>query len=298
MFQNPLELKNKSEKRGDHDDVIRGVVAMKQILFVSLIALSTQMLAQKEIPAGTILPVQLNSSLRSDKARAGQRIDGRIMQDVPLPGGRKIHARATVVGHIVSVNERRSGQPAEITLRFDNLEFHHQTIQVSTNLRALASLMEVEDAQVPPTGPDRGTPWVWRTTNLIGGEVAYGEGPVARGTDIVGQALASGVLIRVQPNPTVGCRGEVAGNVEPQALWVFSSDACGLYDLPNLSLKHAGRTDPVGQITLHSNKGNVKVRAGSGMLLRVNGIAPSVERSEHLGCASCTASEKKEIGRA
>jgi hypothetical protein len=249
---------------------------MKQLLFVTLIAFSMQLFAQDKIPVGTILPVQLNSSPRSDKARAGQRIYGRIMQNVPLPGGHKIHAGSKVIGHIVSVKEGRTGQQAEITLCFDTLEFGHQTFQVSTNLRALASLMDVEDAQVPPTGSDRGTPWVWRTRNLIGDEVAYGEGPVTHGTDIVGQALADGVLIPVRPNATAGCRGEIADNVKAQALWVFSSDACGLYDLPNLSLKHAGRTDPVGQITFHSDKGTVKVRAGSGMLLRVNGIAPSV----------------------
>ncbi len=143
-----------------------------------------------------------------------------------------------------------------------------------TNLRALASMMDVEDAQVPPTGPDRGTPWVWETRNLIGGEEAYGEGPVARGTDIVGQALASGVLIPAKSNATTGCRGEVAGNANAQALWVFSSDACGLYDLPKLTLGHAGRTDPVGLIKLLSDKGNVKVPAGSGLLLRVIRISP------------------------
>jgi len=244
---------------------------MRQILIVISIALSTQLLAQNAIPAGTVLPVQLNSSLSSDKARAGQRITGRIMQDVPLPGGRKIHAGAKVAGHIVSVDQGRIGQPPEITLRFDTLKFGHQTLPVSTNLRALASMMDVDDAQIPTTGPDRGTPWAWTTRNLIGGEVAYGQGgPVARGTDVVGQALASGVLIAVKPNATAGCRGEVADGAQLQALWIFSSDACGLYDLPNLTLAHAGRTAPVGQITLLANKGSVKVLGGSGMLLRVN----------------------------
>jgi hypothetical protein len=70
----------------------------------------------------------------------------------------------------------------------------------------------------------------------------------------------------------------VSGNDQPQALWVFSSDACGLYDFPNLTLTHAGRTNPLGEITLESIKGDVKIPAGSGLLLRGDLIA-DVRRS-------------------
>ena len=60
---------------------------MKQLLFVTLIVFSAQLLAQNVIPVGTILPVRLDSSLRFDQARAGNQISARVMQYVALPGG-------------------------------------------------------------------------------------------------------------------------------------------------------------------------------------------------------------------
>jgi len=247
---------------------------MKQFLFVSLIVLSTQLSAQDEIPVGAILPVQLNSSLRSDKARAGQQVSARIMQDVPLPDGHKIHAGAKVIGHIVSATPAVNGMMADLSLRFDTLAMGRRSVPIITNLRALATMMDVSEAQVPESGPDRGTSENEWTTFQIGGETVYRGGDVAHGSNIIGNSVVGGgVLARVTSIPGTKCRGDMSRNDQRQALWVFSSDACGLYDLPGLTLAHAGRSDPIGEIKLLSDRGNVKVRAGSGMLLRVNGTA-------------------------
>jgi hypothetical protein len=146
---------------------------MKQFLFVTLIAFSTQLFAEDKIPVGTILPVQLNSSLRSDKARVGEQISARVMQDVPLPGGRKIHAGAKVIGHIVASRPAVNGMMADLSLRFDTLATGRRRVPMITNLRALATMMDVSEAQVPESGPDRGTSEDEWTTDQIGGEVVY-----------------------------------------------------------------------------------------------------------------------------
>jgi hypothetical protein len=68
--------------------------------------------------------------------------------------------------------------------------------------------------------------------------------------------------------PLRGC-----GNRAPQATWVFSSDAGGLYRMRDLEIVQAGRNEPLGEITLRAKKGIVSVPAGSGLLLRVNPIS-------------------------
>jgi len=126
-----------------------------------------------------------------------------------------------------------------------------------------------------PKAPDRGTAQTEWTTEQIGGEVVYGGGAVARGSHIVGNSVRGSVaLVHASSRPGTKCRGEVDGNDQLQALGVFSSDTWGLYDLPNLTLAHAGRTDPVGPITLLAKSRKVKIPRGSGMLLRVNAIVP------------------------
>jgi hypothetical protein len=225
-------------------------VSMKRILWISLIFLASQLSAQSAIPPGTILPVRLNFSLNTRKVRRGQVITARVMEDVPLWSGEKIHAGATVRGHVVDVKRANRSQ---VSLRFDTLVVYKRPMPIITNLRAVAGMMAVEQAQIPNTGPDRGTPENWWATDKVGGE----SGPFGR-------------LLRATHKLGTKCRGEVEGNDQLQALWVFSSDACGAYGFTNLEITHAGRNQPVGEITLASNHGDVNVRSGGGMLLRVN----------------------------
>lgn len=241
------------------------IVAAAAFVFVS----ATN--AQNAVPPGSILAVALNSTI-STTSKAGEIISARVMQDVTLAGGQKIRAGAKLTGHVIAVVPSQGGSGAEVSLVFDRLESRKRSVPVTTSLRAMASFMDVEAAQVPAMGPDRGTPQDSWTTELIGGDVDYRGGRVVReGAERVGRPVPGGVLSQVSANPAGQCRGIVEGNDEPQPLWVFSSNACGLYDFPGVTLTHAGRDNPIGQIILRSSGRKLTMPAGTGMLLRVIG---------------------------
>lgn len=226
------------------------------------------------IPAGTILPIRL-PSLSSQKNKKGDLIKARVMQDVPLPNGEKIRAGAIILGRILDVTPATPGNQAALILTFDTLIDHGKKIPITTSLRALASPFEIDSAQIPDMGAGESDVYDWLPTTQIGGETAYGlGGPVARGDTIVGRVVGDGVLVNVSAKPGTNCRGSLDGNSAPQALWLFSSDACGVYGFPHLAVRHAGRSSPLGQIILTSDEGPVDIGSGSGILLRVLPAAP------------------------
>jgi hypothetical protein len=233
---------------------------MKCLWLSLLMLVSLASPAQNAIPPGAVLPLRLDSGLNSRRIKPGKVIRATIMQNIPKTTVRK---GAHVLGHIVSVT------PTRLELRFDTLQTKHSRIPLTTNLRALASALEVDQAQMPENGGDRGLPSILdQTTRQIGGEQVYrGGGHVARGITTVGEPTPDGVLGELNANPP--CRGPIAPNDRPQALWLFSTDACGLYGFDDLTVEHFGRTDPIGTIVLASKTGKINIRTASGLLLRV-----------------------------
>ena len=226
------------------------------------------------VPIGTILPVLLQTTIAPAKVRQGQIIHGEIAQDVPLPGGSKISKGSRVEGHVVEIIPAGKGMGAKISLRFDKLRLRDETVAITTNLRAIAGFMAVLDAGVPKQAAGEGDVSNWLTTAQIGGDAVFGlGGPVTsahNSTEVVGKSpMSGGVLVEVQPNASGNCRGSVNGNTKPQALWVFSSDACGIYGLSQVYISHAGRTDPIGTITLDMHSRKAKIQNGACLLLRV-----------------------------
>ncbi len=234
-------------------------------------AFATTAISQNRIPAGTVIPAELNASLSSAKSKTGEKLSARVMQDVPLTDGERIRRGAQVSGQVLAVTRSTNGSGARIAFRFDKLTAGKRSYAVTTDLRAVASMVDVEQAQIPPMGTDRGTSPLEYTTMQIGGDVVYrGGGPVTHGSRIVGEPVPNGVLSEVSEKPGSDCRGAIEGANSRQALWLFSSDACGAYGLGETKIVHAGRTEPMGEIILGSAHGEVKVQSGSGMLLRVN----------------------------
>lgn len=226
-----------------------------------------------KIPRGTILPVILRSGFSLEKVKPGQLLRGEIAQDVPLGNGGKIHKGAKVEGHVVDVKGATNGVGNTAKIQFDKVNVGMQWVPVVTNLRAIAGFMAVIDAGTPIEAPTEGSPYNWLPKEQIGGDTAYGVGgPVwsADNSKVVGKFLGNGVLGEVSAKEGSSCRGPVDNNNNPQALWVFSSEACGVYGIEHLRIDHAGRTEPMGIIVLASDARSMKLRDGDGLLLRVN----------------------------
>lgn len=244
------------------------IVGMKRMFWIAVICAPLAMMAQTGVPAGTIMAVSLDKSLKAEKARAGQTFQATVMQTVP---GTEVHRGAKIVGQVVQVSTDPSGV-TQLALRFDTIKTHGRMMPVRTSLRALASFLEVEEAQVPEDMAIRGITPETATTQQVGGEQVYrGGGPVASGDTVVGKPVPYGVLVTPRAQVGKSCRGSLDGNNQPQALWLFSSDACGVYGYSDLRIERAGRSNPSGNIVLVTKKHRLLLRSGTGLLLRVQG---------------------------
>ncbi len=251
-----------------------GVAGMKWLkFFAACLFLSALVLVAQRIPAGTTLPVMLNSPLDTKKNKPGEKVSARIMQDIPLPDGTRIPAGTGIVGHILQVNRSTATSGSRLVLKFDQLVMHGHFISLTTSLRVIASMMDVYEAQIPTNAwDDYGTSYNDWNTVQVGGDAVYrGNGQViAADNQVLGRATIGGdVTAKLTAVPDRGCRGAIHGNDRAQALWIFSTSACGAYGFRDLKIAHAGRSDPIGEIVLESSS-NVQVSGGSGLLLRVD----------------------------
>lgn len=237
---------------------------MTLIRLIVTLLLSALALSAQNLPPGTGLPVMLSTSLNAKNAKPGQKIEGKLTQEVMLGGG-KLKSGSHVSGHVVSVT-RPGASGARIVVQFDQLENEHQNIPLHVGLRALAAQENVFNAGLPvdaSSSTESSQEWV---TKQVGGEYVFrGRGYVSSDKGKVGTWSGSGVW---GPLPaTEDC--SAGDNLNPQqALWIFSTTACGAYGFENTKLEQSGLTPPLGQIVLSSPK-DIDVRGGSGWFLMV-----------------------------
>jgi hypothetical protein len=221
------------------------------------------------IPVGTILPVSLNTALRSDKNGSGTTIFATVMQDVPLGQGETLRKGSALTGHVVAaLTPGKGSDESRISFQFDQVRFGNLTIPITTTLRAVASRSAVSAATPELTSNENAD----NTVEIGGDQISYGEGePVLVGSQVVGKYTSQGVLATVDRDSGTPTEGTMDGDARPQAFWLFSVNARGAYGFRDLTILQSGRTEPFGEVTLASNQKALKVDKGSAMLLRVDG---------------------------
>src|ERR1700690_2817118 len=154
---------------------------MKWLKLVAVcLALSAAVLSAQQIPPGTTLPVMLNSTLDARRDKPSREIFARIMQNILLPDGARVPAGSRLVGHILQVSAPSNNSSSRLVFKFDQVVTHGRSIPITTSLRAMASMMDVYEAQMPTNAlDDYGTTNSDWNTVQVGGDAAYrGNGQV------------------------------------------------------------------------------------------------------------------------
>jgi hypothetical protein len=236
-------------------------------IVVAVLCLET-LLAAQGIPAGTALPVMVSSTLNSKDSKPGEKIEGKLMQEVLLPAGVKIKSGSHVTGHVIGPELTSSvGQVRHLSIQFDQLEDDGRIIPLNVSLRAMASSENVFQAKTPIDAISSYESSYGWTTKQVGGDVVFrGRGYIASPQGKVGRWNGTGAWGKLA---AAGDCLATDSNDQEQALWVFSTTACGVYGFENLRIAHTGSTAPLEEIILESAK-DILVRGGSGWLLLVN----------------------------
>jgi hypothetical protein len=247
-------------------------------ILVAFGVLSSGLSAQEALPAGMTLPVALTSPLNSAKARPDDLIRARVMQAVSVTPGVTIPAGTEILGRVLET-QPDEGTGWRISIRFDRILAKGHEISAMTGLRALASLGELREAQLPLTGSEEhfanSAP-----TRQVGGDITYGTGGpviefgpevggiVLAGGTVIGRGTPDGAVARLSTLPGSACGAGSPDTSQLQSVWLFSASACGAYGFWNLTIQRSGMTSPRGIIVLRTSSKRVKLPRGTGLLLQ------------------------------
>jgi hypothetical protein len=234
---------------------------------VAALVSSVAAIAQQPLPAGTVIPVMLNTGLNAGKDAAGKNIDGKVMQDVLTSTGLTISRGSRILGQVVSAG-KSGDSDSTLVLKFTSIEDHGRTIPLTAAVLAVASMQSVAQAQAPiSSNSDAVSASGWTTRQVGGDVVSRSQRKVGTPGGLTGTWLEdSSVLIKLTPNIDAGCPGGGPGYDRPQAVWIFSSSACGTYDLGKARIASSGAAPPLGNVSISSDR-NLQIRGGSAWLL-------------------------------
>ena len=165
------------------------------------------------IPASTIIPVSLNSALRSDKTGSGGAVTATVMQDVLLGSGETLRRGSKLTGHVIDATPPgRGSDEARISFQFDQVQLGDRTVPITTNLLAVASPHAVLEASPQPSSSEATDYEV----EIGGDQISYAEGgPVIVGSQVVGIYTSHGVLANVDQDLGTPCRVTIGSNAQP-----------------------------------------------------------------------------------
>lgn len=198
---------------------------------------------------GTKLRVELDKTIDAKKAKPGDPVLVKTMDELESEGKVVAPRGLKIVGHVVAASAHEKGSASRLEIAFDKLDLEHGAeVPMKATVQALAKPV----SNAPPASEDTGPST---------GGVPMGPGNRA------GTAQPGGGMGQAGGTPHAGTMGNPAGTPggATPAGGKISLNAEGVLGMPELALAAGPAQDSV----LTSEKHNVKLESGTQMILRV-----------------------------
>jgi len=209
------------------------------------------------IAPGSVIPVQLTTTVDAKKAKTGDQISAKVTQDLKAGSGQVIVPKDTkVIGHVTEVQASNKEQKeSQLAISFDHAvtkNGEEMTLPMSIQAIIAPSALNAGNNSAPT--PDAGAPIESQNT-----------GPMSPGN----RSGMSSNSYPQSPNPPMpgggGTTGEQSGTSPHQPI---TGNTQGVVGISHLTLSQAS-SGTQGSV-VSSEKGNVKLESGTLMLLKVN----------------------------
>jgi len=201
--------------------------------------------------AGTKLRVELDKTIDAKKAKPGDPVLAKTLDELKSESEVVAPRGAKIIGHVVAASPHEKGSPSRLEIAFDKLDLERGTeVPMKATIQALAKPVENTAMATPYTSPTpSGTAPV---------------GPSNRGGMSQGGSSGAGQAAGAPNAGTMGNPGGSPSGMTPEGGRI-SLNAEGVQGMPELSLAPGPAQDSV----LTSEKHNVKLVGGTQMILQV-----------------------------
>jgi hypothetical protein len=206
------------------------------------------------IAPGSVIPVQLTKGINAKKAKNGDEVVAKVMQDLHNNAGAVIVPKDTkVVGHVTEAEARSKDQKeSQVAIAFDHAVLKNgEQMQMPMSIQAIIAPpnRNPTNAEQPSSYPSSGAGGAPASVGGTSGSMGRGTPPASSAPQTSGSEPA----------------GPQAG---PQAQPQITGSTQGVVGIPDLKL--TVMPDPRQGSVLSSEKNNVKLDDGTFLLLRVS----------------------------
>jgi hypothetical protein len=215
--------------------------------------------AAPRIAPGSVIPVQLTSTLDAKKAKTGEQVTAKVTRDLKSSDGMMLMPKDTeIVGHITEAQAKnKQDKESQVGIVFDHAVTKDGNVSYPMSIQAVISPQIFQNQNSGNNGASA-APSPSQSGQMPSGQMPGGSsrGSMGGGQSEPTSGAASG--------ETSGASQASVGNAPP----AITGHTQGMVGFSHMKLESPA--SPTGPSVISSEKSNVKLENGTLMLLRIN----------------------------